>query len=423
VAPAHYWVFGERGRDQRAHWSPAVTDRLTYRTDQQYEEHFISLFKQAVGRRTGPGAPILAHLSGGLDSTSIVCMCDEIRREQSVAPTTLIDTLSFYDDGEPSWNEKPYFSIVELKRGKTGIHIESNFADWTFDPAIAEGEGYLLPGADSGTLVRERKMCDYLRSGAYRAIVAGTGGDELLGGVLSPLPILADYLTSLRLIRLLRDAVEWCLVGRKPLAMMLREALMFTIHTSQTNDDEAETSCPWIRLPLRENRDRKRMLPWRLRPSSISKSKGWWKTVATLPHLFPTAIHRYEYRYPYLDRDLVEFLFRIPPEQLVRPGQRRSLMRRALKGIVPKEILERRRKAFLARGPLTLLRDSEDRVRSLFANSLMAQFGFVDSAQFIAALASMNRGEDSINRTALMRTIGFELWMRASVNRIAPGLA
>jgi asparagine synthase (glutamine-hydrolysing) len=423
VAPAHYWVFGERVKAQRAHWTPAVTDRITHRTDRQYEEHFISLFKQAVDRRTGPGAPILAHLSGGLDSTSIVCMCDEMRRAQSTAPPTLIDTLSFYDDSEPSWNEKPYFSIVELKRGQTGIHIESSFADWTFDPANAEDEAYLVPGADSGTPLRENKIYGHLRSGAYRAIVAGTGGDELLGGVPTPLPILADYIVSIRLIRLLRDAVEWCLVGRKPLTMMLREALMFTIHMYQGNDDETETSCPWVRLPLPENRDGKKILPWRVRPSSISKSRGWRKTVATLPHLFPTAIHRYEYRYPYLDRDLVEFLFCLPPEQLVRPGQRRSLMRRALKGIVPKEILERRRKAFLARGPLTLLQNSEDRIRSLFANSLMEQFGFVDSAQLIAALASINRGETSINRTALMRTIGFELWMQASNNRIAPSLA
>jgi asparagine synthase len=54
---------------------------------------------------------------------------------------------------------------------------------------------------------------------------------------------------------------------------------------------------------------------------------------------------RYEKRYPYLDRDLLEFVYAIPREQLVRPGQRRSLMRRALIGIVPDVILQRKRKA------------------------------------------------------------------------------
>src|SRR5204863_3326037 len=57
----------------------------------------------------------------------------------------------------------------------------------------------------------------------------------------------------------------------------------------------------------------------------------------------------YEKRYPYLDRDLLEFMYAIPREQLVRPTQRRSLMRRALAGIVPDEILNRKTKAFVSR--------------------------------------------------------------------------
>ena len=55
----------------------------------------------------------------------------------------------------------------------------------------------------------------------------------------------------------------------------------------------------------------------------------------------------FEKRYPCLDRSLLEFIFAIPREQLVRPTQRRSLMRRALVGIVPEEILNRKAKAFL----------------------------------------------------------------------------
>jgi asparagine synthase (glutamine-hydrolysing) len=89
-----------------------------------------------------------------------------------------------------------------------------------------------------------------------------------------------------------------------------------------------------------------------LRPSAVCNGQGWWITLETLPHLSPPLLSRHEYRYPYLDRDLVDFLFRVPREQLLRPGRRRSLMRRALKDIVPVEILERRRKAFVARGTI-----------------------------------------------------------------------
>ena len=49
-------------------------------------------------------------------------------------------------------------------------------------------------------------------------------------------------------------------------------------------------------------------------------------------------------RYPYYDRDFLEFMYAIPREQIVRVGQRRSLMKRALVGIVPDEILNRKKK-------------------------------------------------------------------------------
>jgi asparagine synthase (glutamine-hydrolysing) len=415
-------VFGERTKRQREHWTLDRPERISYPTDRQYEEHFLQLFGQAVARRTGPGAPTVAHLSGGVDSTSIVCMCDALRRARSDDATRLIDTLSFYDDSEPNWDEKPYFSLIELRRGQTGFHIASSFADWTFAPAVEQDAPYLFPGADSGTFQRESRIFDRLGPRCYRAIVAGTGGDELLGGVPTPLPMLADDLLSLHLSRLLRHSMEWCLMSRKPLATLLRETVGFTLDLYQESHD-AENLPAWIRLRSAKDRKDRRPGPWRSRPSSLSRSRVWTKTIATLPHLFPAALYRYEYRYPYLDRDLVEFLSRLPPEQLVRPGHRRSLMRRALHGVVPHEILDRRRKAFLSRGPHGLLRDAEDRIRVLFTDCLMEQCGFIDSAKFLAALALLNRGEDAVSRTALMRTIGFELWLRASSDRIAPGSA
>jgi asparagine synthetase B (glutamine-hydrolysing) len=39
-----------------------------------------------------------------------------------------------------------------------------------------------------------------------------------------------------------------------------------------------------------------------------------------------------EVRYPYLDQDLIEFILSVPASQLLRPGERRSLMRRSLAG-------------------------------------------------------------------------------------------
>ena len=52
-----------------------------------------------------------------------------------------------------------------------------------------------------------------------------------------------------------------------------------------------------------------------------------------------------EVRYPYLDRNFLEFMCAIPREQVVGVGKRRFLMKRALVGIVPGDLLHRRRTA------------------------------------------------------------------------------
>src|SRR2546430_7637753 len=51
-----------------------------------------------------------------------------------------------------------------------------------------------------------------------------------------------------------------------------------------------------------------------------------------------------EVRYPFTDRDFREFAYAIPREQVVGVGKRRYLLKRALAGNVPDEVLNRRRK-------------------------------------------------------------------------------
>jgi len=124
----------------------------------------------------------------------------------------------------------------------------------------------------------------------------------------------------------------------------------------------------------------------------------------------------YEKRYPYLDRSLLEFLYAIPREQLVRPGQRRSLARRALVGIVPDELLERRRKAFVVRGPMTSISAQWPAFLEFSQRMLSHSLGIVDSERFSDALQSVRHGQE-LSVVLLMRTLGMELWLRALTRR------
>src|SRR6266478_1142171 len=100
------------------YWDFDPAKRIRYRTDAEYEEHFRSVFAQAVQRRLRSDRPVLANLSGGMDSSSIVCMADlVIARGQAECPR--LDTLTWYDESKPLWGEIPHFTKVEEKRGRT----------------------------------------------------------------------------------------------------------------------------------------------------------------------------------------------------------------------------------------------------------------------------------------------------------------
>lgn len=421
VPPAHYLVIRNGHIQAKPHWKWMASDKIRYKCDADYDCHFLSLFRTAVERRTGPGAPVLAQLSGGIDSTAIVCMSDYIRRGCETGGEPLLDTVSYFDDTEPNWNERPYFSITESFRGKMGIHIDGSEPERTLEPADPSLGKYLVPGADSAAIHGESRFHQIIGGDKYRVILSGIGGDEFTGGVPTPSPELADLLVAGRLTAFSRRAAQWCLATRNCLTEMIAETIRFTVALYFEPRIDAKSIPCWITPRLRnlciqtaENDDPLRTRRIGISPSAILNGLTWWAVLETLPHLAPPALTRLEYRYPYLDRDLVDFLFRVPPEQLLGPNRRRLMMRRALKDIVPTQILERKRKAYVSRSPLVLLQKKEHHIQALFAKSLAADFGLIDQERFLSTLSRTAKGADIEWWSALMATVNLELWLRSS---------
>lgn len=423
VRPGHCLKFDEEAVTSMTHWKCLVKGPALCKTDEDYEEQFFHLFQQAVQRRVGPGAPVLAQLSGGVDSTSIVCMSDYIRRQQGATSEQLLDTVSYYNESEPDWDEKPYFTITEKSRGKTGIHVSLSTPLMNLTPSDRRS---LLPGFDHGSIEREQQFEASVEGRGYRTIVSGLGGDELLGGVPTPMPELANYLISGQLVRLLQRTTKWCIATRSPLIHMLVDVSGFTYSLYRRPTVGQMILPPWMSMrAMRLNkellsRDARMFRSLTHEPSAISNELAWWSVLETLPHLFPRVLTRYEFRYPYLDRDLVEFLFQVPRVQLVEPGRRRSLMRRSLKTIVPHQILERRRKAFLSRRGLFAFQSMNKEIRDYFRDSLLASSGLIVESEFFKSLDRATAARSNEWSRQLRATVSLEHWMREEMTTHQP---
>lgn len=391
-----------------------------YRSDGEYEEHFRKAFAESVRRRLRSDMPILAELSGGMDSSSIVCMADTLLfLGEAEAPR--LDTVSYYNDSEPNWNERPFFTKIEERRGRVGCHIDVSTE--SVSPFELEDNRFKATPASSSRLnTATKQFIDCMRSNGNRVLLSGIGGDEMLGGVPTPLPELGDLLARGRLKALAHQLKAWALVQRKPWLHLFSQTAANFLPTAIRRTPPNDRVPNWLRSDfVRRNQGALLGYPnrWKF-PGNLPSLQSNLSTLESIRRQLGcstlSSCPPYEKSYPCLDRDLLAFLFAIPREQIIRPGQRRSLMRRALRTIVPSEILDRRRKAFVARAPFLTISSQWTHMLALTSDMLSDSLGIVDEAACHESLRLVREGHE-VPIVPLIRTLSLETWLRDLFSR------
>lgn len=413
VPPSSFARLTRGTRKVTKYWDFDPAKKIRHRTDGEYEEHFRAAFAESVRRRLRSDSPVLAELSGGMDSSSIVCMADEILRHRE-AEAPHLETVSYYNDSEPNWNERPYFEKVEAKRGRIGLHI-----DVGVEPNVDNDDQncpFAVTPASGGAA--DQDFIRYLISRGCRVLLSGTGGDEVTGGVPTPLPELADLIARAQFRQLAHQLKAWALDKRVPWFHLFFGAARRFLPVGLVSIPSHKLPAPWLDSDfVRRNWSALQGYETTLSllgamPSfqeNISTFDGLRRQLACDPLPSPPCAQK---TYPYLDRDLLEFLYAVPREQLVRPGQRRSLMRRALVGIVPDEILNRRRKAYASRAPLATISEDWAHLEQMSRVLICSELGIMNQQKFEEAITAARRGHEVLV-VLLMRTIAIETWLRS----------
>lgn len=396
------------------YWDFDPSEQIRYRSDADYEEHFRTVLAQAVERRLRSDSPVLAELSGGMDSSAIVCIADNIIA-RGTAETTRLDTVSCYNDSEPHWNERPYFTRVEERRGRTGWHIEVGAPE-----SVPRGEwaGFAATPFSAGNpSAAGRQFAACLAAQQNRVVLSGMGGDEVTGGVPTPVPELMDLLATARFKALAGRLTVWALSKRKPWIHLFLETVRGFLPLSVVGVPKYLRPAHWLD-PGFVKRHRAALRGYSSRVRFIGPLPSFQECLFTFDVLrrqlacsVPPREPLYEKRFPYLDRTLLEFICAVPRAQLVRPGERRSLMRRALTGIVPDEILNRKRKAFAVRSPTADICAEWTRWIEKGEQMVSHAREILDANLFSKEVEQARCGRD-VHIVAITRTLGIESWLR-----------
>jgi asparagine synthase (glutamine-hydrolysing) len=282
-----YWAFDSRRR-------------VVYPADADYEEHFKRLFRQAVRRRLRSDRPIACDVNGGSNSSAIAGMAGLIAASEPGMPE--VKLLPPRED----WEEE---------RHPTATCIAS--------PAnkITGATGRLLSYTQTSSPGMGKRQVEFLQSNGIHVVLACTGGSETMGGV-SPIPELQDLIVRCDLRKLAHQLKLWAITEQQPWFYILAGALVGFL--------------PSMFVPARKHSGG---VSARIRflgapptfQANLMVLEALRSRIETTP---PSADLPYEVRYPFLDRTLLEFIFAIPREQLLRPGRRGSLLRRTLADMV-----------------------------------------------------------------------------------------
>jgi asparagine synthase (glutamine-hydrolysing) len=404
------------------YWNFDPHRTIRYRSDAEYEEHFRTVFAESVRRRLRSHAPVLAELSGGMDSSSIVCVADKLLTG-AVTKTDQLNTLSYYDNSEPNWNEEPYFAKVEEKRDRIGCHIDICGHE-LFQIHPDNGGFSAMPklGCPAGQASRLFASC--ISRNGNRVVLSGLGGDEVTGGVPSPIAELGDLLAAGRFGPLTQQLMAWALHKRKPWLHLLYETCRGFLPRALSRATKEHRPTSWLQ-PAFVARNRRVLASYERRLKFFGPLPSFQENLNTLELLQRQLACEvpdlaYERRYPFLDRDLLEFIYAIPRAQIVRPGQRRSLLRRALVGTVPDEILNRRRKAYPSRAPVLAVSKHSQTLIAMAPHMVSTFLGIVDHKALCTVLEKARDGQE-IPIVFLARTLAVESWLE-SLRLVSPSI-
>jgi asparagine synthase (glutamine-hydrolysing) len=316
---------------------------------------------EAVRCRMRAAGDVGSHLSGGLDSSSIVSIAHDLARRGEVGNRIRPFSLVFTD---PDADENEF--IAEVER-----HL--NFSTERCAPFAPDTE--YLAEYSRKTLELPRYPNATMTDGLERAVVSrglrvclsGLGGDHTMDGATDDLAAVVRGVHPIRFVRALYDLRRNIATGevmRSFIDVVFRSAIWplvpaparGLVRRALGRDDESPSYSwrSWVDPSFAERHalvDRARAADseWGNRPLALHAiwyllHDGWF-TYVMEGNERNAARAGLEYRYPYCDRRVIEFVCGLAEEQRWNQGVPRLLMRRAMRGLLIETVRNRSTKA------------------------------------------------------------------------------
>ena len=422
LLPGHYLLANQDGVSTHCYWELEPDKPIVLGSDAEYVERFRDLFAEAVRCRLRSTTPVAATLSGGLDSSSIVCTAEQMLGNGEVSGGSL-QTFSAVFNEFKSADESSYIQLVLDRCGSTG-HLMNSDSYWSFKPLQGSyphsSHPFPIPHQ-----ARHEALLDQIQDAGIKVELTGEGGDEILYVQAN------SYFWHLWITRRwsrmrqdLKNMRPWWRRGfYRQLALGVAPDWLQRLYRGVLRKNAVAPTDYFIidddfarRIGLEELLNKARSpksfkSPYWQDQHTVSQ---WYGRTFFLSYYSQAALwHGIEARFPFLDSRLIDFVCRIPPEKkIVRDGLTKWLLRQAMQGILPEAVRQRPDKGDFS--PLFyrgLDEVGDSGFENLVNNGYLTRLGFVNQTK-LAHLFSL---ASTTAKKPTMQFIGFfslEQWLR-----------
>jgi asparagine synthase (glutamine-hydrolysing) len=401
--------------DMRRFWEP---DRplLRYRQEEEYAEHFRAVFREAVERCLATGGRVWADLSGGLDSSSIVCIAQEILQGNPTAARDFATVTHVWDE-TPQCDERELVKTVVEKYGLVNhqVRCDDLFFYGAYDEARFRNEPHF--GLLGQPMIRA--IAELLRGAGVAVLMSGTRAEAVVLDNGMPPVHLVDLARGLRPVALVRELLRWQRGTHKPLANLLLTWVLKPLLGQQPIHRSMRRGKiePWVN---QEFARRMRLRDRANRPRADQRFHTFaqlyqYELLSRTEQGMARGLMEWscEVRHPFLYRPLVELALAIPWEQKIAPREAKLLLRRSLVGTLPEPIRTRRTGAGPGAAMYKAFAKRWASIEPVIRSSFLVSMGFLDGPE-LSRTAELARFGSISSWANFLHCLAFEYWLRAA---------
>lgn len=373
--------------------------------DESVVDEYRELFQESVRLRLQSEVPVGTSLSGGLDSSAVAAVIarhlrDQPEDERYSAVGSRQNTFSAVFPNSSNDEERYVDALLEDNKGQITAHKitpqPGAFLEDVHDFVRTQEEPIISTGPYAQYAVMREA------SQHVTVLLDGQGADEMMAGYN---PYFYVYLRQLRKQKRFKELASEVVGSRDILRKLARtkfsgrtsvpiEALLNSGFVAEHSGEKVSS----VQDDLKE-----RLLEDTFRSSLPSLLRYEDKN---------TMRFSIEGRVPFVDKELLKFLFSLDESAIIHDGWNKRILRESMFGILPDMISKRRNKIGFTTPEGEWFRNIAPQLREIFASPSFASRPYFDAASVLALFDDYIAHPENHGTLMFWRLLNVELWMR-----------